>query len=60
MDEKTREYAGVGLGIVLIVGGIFSTGILPSTTLYQVLAGGIIVAGFAIAFASVNAFEFPE
>ncbi|GAA0213644.1 hypothetical protein GCM10009000_030580 [Halobacterium noricense] len=48
------------LAAVLIVVGTFATGFLPSTPFYQVLSGGIIVAGFAVGYAGLGAFELLE
>ena len=45
-----REVGCVVVAFALIVIGTFSTGLLPPTTPYQVLAGAIIVAGFALPF----------
>lgn len=33
---------------VLLVGGTLATGVLPSTALYQAVAGGLIVSAFAL------------
>ncbi|PSP82298.1 hypothetical protein BRC83_09750 [Halobacteriales archaeon QS_1_68_17] len=60
MTDRTRQYAGLGVGAVLIVAGTLATGLLPPTPLYQVLAGAIIVGGFAVAFASFGAFDLSE
>ncbi len=35
---------------VLVVGGTLATGVFPPTLPYQILAGGIIVSGFALVF----------
>lgn len=58
--ENRRRYAGLGVAVVLIITGTLATGFLPSTPLYQVIAGGLIVAGFAVGYASSGAFEFLE
>ena len=50
----------LGLAAVLIVVGTLGTGILPSTPFYQILSGGIIVAGFAVGYAGLGTFEFLE
>jgi hypothetical protein len=60
MKRKRRQYVFLGLAAVLIVVGTLTTGFLPSTPFYQVLSGGIIVAGFAVGYASLGAFEFLE
>jgi hypothetical protein len=54
---KRRPYACLGLAAALVVGGTLAAGLLPQTPLYQVLAGGIIVAGFAVGYACVGAFD---
>lgn len=43
-----REIGCVALAVALVLVGTLSTGPLPSTGPYQVVAGGIIVAGFAL------------
>ncbi|HKJ57785.1 MAG TPA: hypothetical protein VKA37_01025 [Halobacteriales archaeon] len=43
-----REVGCTALAVALVVVGTFATGLLPSTTPYQVVAGGIIVAGFGL------------
>lgn len=43
-----REFGCSGLAVALVLAGTLATGLLPSSTPYQVLAGGIIVAGFAL------------
>lgn len=58
--DRRRRYAGLGVAVVLIITGTLATGLLPSTPLYQVIAGGLIVAGFAVGYASLGAFEFLE
>lgn len=60
MNDKLRRYAGMGVAGILVIAGTLATGLFPSTLPYQILAGGIIVAGFAVGFASLGAFEFPE
>jgi hypothetical protein len=57
MDERYRTYGGLALAVLLIVVGTFATGLLPSGALYQVLAGAIIVAGFAIGYYSLGVFD---
>ncbi|MFB6146837.1 MAG: hypothetical protein ABEJ08_04045 [Halobacteriaceae archaeon] len=54
MDERTRQYACGGVAVLLIIGGTLATGLLPPTLPSQVIAGGIIVAGFAVAYACVG------
>lgn len=43
-----RELGCPGAALALVVAGTVATGLLPSSTPYQALAGGIIVAGFAV------------
>lgn len=45
-----RDYACFAIAAVLLVAGTFATGFLPPTPLSQVVAGGLIVAAFAIVF----------
>ena len=60
MESKLRRYGLFGLAAVLIVVGTLATGFLPSTPFYQILSGGIIVAGFVVGYAGLGAFEFLE
>jgi hypothetical protein len=60
MNDKTRQYVFLGLAAVLIATGTLATGLLPSTLFYQLLSGGLIVAGFAVGYAGLGAFKFPE
>ncbi|WP_185903333.1 MULTISPECIES: hypothetical protein [Halobacteriales] len=60
MESKHRRYGLFGLAAVLIVVGTLATGFLPSTPFYQILSGGIIVAGFVVGYAGLGAFEFLE
>lgn len=46
MDRREIGCAALAVGLVVV--GTFATGLLPSSAPYQVLAGGIIVAGFAL------------
>jgi|GEM_PF-4120623 len=47
---NTRDYACFGVAVLLLVVGTFATGFLPPSPLSQVLAGGLIVAAFALIF----------
>lgn len=47
---NTRDYACFAIAAVLLVVGTLATGFLPPTPLSQVIAGGLIVAAFAIVF----------
>ena len=58
MKERIRQYACLGLAVVMVITGTVATGLLPSTILYQVLAGGVIVAGFAVTFVCLGGFDF--
>lgn len=60
LSGRTRTYGGLLLGISLVVVGALATGILPSTTPFQVFAGGIIVAGFVVGYVSLGVFAFRE
>lgn len=54
MLDGPREYACFAVAVLLVVGGTVAAGVLPQTGLSQVLAGGTIVAGFAIAWACLG------
>lgn len=43
-----RDVAGALAAVALVLGGTLATGVLPPTAPYQALAGGLIVAGFAL------------
>ena len=60
MDERTRTYASLGLAIALIVTGTLATGFLPSTPVYQFVAGAMIVAGFAVGYVGIGAIKLVE
>ncbi|MHB9286244.1 hypothetical protein ACKVMT_04300 [Halobacteriales archaeon Cl-PHB] len=60
LSDRTRQYVGVAIGIALVLAGTLATGVLPSTTPYQVIAGAIIVAGFVVGYASLGTFGFRE
>jgi fructose-1,6-bisphosphatase/inositol monophosphatase family enzyme len=55
MDDRLRTYGGLALAAVLVVAGTLLTGILPSTALYQAIAGAVIVAGFAVVYLTLGA-----
>lgn len=57
MNEQARTYGGLALAALLIVAGSLATGLFPSGVQYQVLAGAIIVAGFAVGYYSIGAFD---
>jgi hypothetical protein len=60
MDERVRTVAGLGGASILVVGGTLATGYLPSTPRSQLLAGGLIVAGFALGLLTLGEFELPD
>ena len=47
---ERREIGCVLFAFALVVAGTFATGLLPSSAPYQAVAGGVIVAGFALLF----------
>lgn len=58
MEDRTRKYGGLAVAVLLFIAGTLATGLLPSTLFYQVLAGGLIVAGFAVGYAAFGVFDF--
>lgn len=58
--DRTRTAACLAVGLVLIIGGSLATGLVPEGAIYQVLAGAVIVAGFAVVFLCLGALEFPD
>jgi hypothetical protein len=60
MNDRTRQYLCLGVAVVLIVTGTLATGLFPPTLLYQALAGGTIVTGFAVAYVCLGSFEIFE
>lgn len=58
MKESTRRYAYLGVAVSLIIIGTIATGLLPSAAPYQAVAGGIIVAGFAMGYWCLGATDF--
>ena len=60
MKERTRRYVCLGVAVVLIFTGTLATGLVPSTAPYQILAGGIIVAGFAVGYLCLGTFDFLD
>lgn len=59
MLEDRRQAVCLGAAVALVVAGTLGTGLLPSTTAFQVLAGGAIVLGFGLAFYCLDALQFP-
>ena len=47
---ERRQLGCLAVAVVLVVGGTLATGVLPRTTAGQLVAGGIIVAGFAVLY----------
>lgn len=60
MKDRTRQYVCLGAAAVLIIIGTLATGLLPPTPLYQVLAGGIVVGGFAVGFTCLGTVNVLE
>lgn len=61
MLDGPREYACFAVAVLVVVGGTVAAGLVPSTALYRMLAAGIIVAGFAIAWVCLGVgFREPE
>jgi len=60
MDERTRTVVGLGGAALLVVGGTLATGYLPSRPRSQLLAGAMIVAGFALGFYVLGEFDLPD
>lgn len=57
MDERLRTYGSLVVAALLVVGGTLATGYLPPTLPYQLLAGGIIVAGFVVGYLGLDALD---
>jgi fructose-1,6-bisphosphatase/inositol monophosphatase family enzyme len=57
MSQRLRQYGCLAIAGILVVAGTLATGVLPQTTLSQVLAGTIIVAGFALGFVCLGGLE---
>jgi hypothetical protein len=60
MGNGRRRYVCPGAAVALILVGTLATGLLPSTALYQALAGGLIVAGFGVLYLCLGGFDLPE
>ena len=60
MNERLRTVGGLGLASLLVVGGTLATGYLPSEPRWQLVAGALIVAGFALGFLVLGEFELPD
>ncbi|PSQ32567.1 hypothetical protein BRD09_03330 [Halobacteriales archaeon SW_10_68_16] len=59
MLDGPREYAWFAVALLLVLGGTIAAGLLPGTWPSQALAGGIIVAGFAVAWLALGV-EFRD
>lgn len=59
-NDRLKQYSCLAAAGVLVVVGSLATGFLPETTLYQVLAGAIIVAGFALGLVCLGGVDLPE
>lgn len=60
MDERLRTYGSLAGAILLVVGGTLLTGVLPPTPRSQLVAGLVIVAGFALGYVGLVGVELPE
>jgi len=56
----SRRVACLVAAVGLLTAGTLGTGLLPSGTAYQVLAGTVIVLGFGLGFYCLDAFDPPE
>lgn len=54
MDDRLRTYGSLALAVLLVVGGTLATGFLPPTLPSQLLAGALIVAGFALGYLGLD------
>jgi hypothetical protein len=57
LEGRARTVACIAAGGGLIAVGTLGTGVLPSSLPYQLLAGATIVAGFAVVYACIGAFD---
>lgn len=60
MKEQLRQYVCLGVGAVLIVSGTIATGLVPPGVLYQILAGSLIVVGFAVSYKCFGGFKLLD
>ena len=60
MNDRTETIVGLVGAVALVVGGTLATGYLPSTPRSQLVAGAIIVAGFALGFYVLGEFDLPD
>ncbi|MFW5911186.1 MAG: hypothetical protein ACOCSD_08115 [Halolamina sp.] len=60
MNDRTETAIGLGGAALLVGAGTLATGYLPSRPRWQLLAGALIVAGFALGFLVLGAFELPN
>lgn len=57
MEQRIETALGLTGAVALILGGTLATGYLPSEPRGQLLAGALIVAGFALGFYILGEFE---
>jgi hypothetical protein len=57
ISSTIEGYGCIGLAVALVSIGTISTGFLPEDAIYQIIAGGLIVAGFALGY---FCFESPS
>jgi hypothetical protein len=55
-----RGVTALVVAALLMAAGTLGTGLLPSGTAYQTLAGTAIVLGFGLGFYALGAFDRPE
>ena len=60
MEQRTRTAVGLAGAAALVVGGTLATGYLPSRPRSQLLAGAMIVAGFALGVYVLGGLELPD
>ncbi|MFB6310545.1 MAG: hypothetical protein ABEH64_05105 [Salinirussus sp.] len=56
-ESKLRDIICASAAIVLVLTGMLLTGVLPSGGRYQLVAGAVIVAGFAVAYGCLGGWE---
>lgn len=59
MGNVPRRYACLGVSVALVVVGTISTGLLPPSLPYQIVAGGLIVLGFIVGYGCLGVFDRP-
>lgn len=58
MNSTVRQVVCMGVAVTLLVSGTLASGLFSFGTLSQILAGAMIVAGFAVAYFCLGAFQF--